>query len=202
MSDYLWDKTGETDAEVERLEELLGAFAHEPRALVLPAVAPRRANLTRPAWLAVAAALLLALLAGAFVALRQPATREARQARSQTPPPAPPSDPSDAAAPDAPAPPVTDERVASGTHLKPRRQREGRRQKKAAANAVGVKPAEEAEGEGRREVAASLARGFSVKAQLVNALRLTGTKLKEVQRKTLGSDEHGSAFAGERNRSR
>lgn len=199
MSDYLWDKTGETDAEVERLEELLGGFAHEPRPLELPAGAPQRASWTRPAWLAVAAALLLALLAGAFVALRQPARQEVQQAGSRTPPAATPPD---LAAPDAPAPPVPDERVAFETPLKSRRQREGRPKRKATTDAVQVKPVEEAEGEGRREVAASLARGFSVKAQLVNALRLTGTKLKEVQRKTLGSDEHGSAFAGERNRSR
>ncbi|HLM57088.1 MAG TPA: hypothetical protein VK422_13315, partial [Pyrinomonadaceae bacterium] len=138
---------------------------------------------------------------------RRPAARESQQAGSQAPSPAPPSY---VAAPDAHAPPAPDERVAFETPSKPRRERqtpsparEGRRQKRAAAaNAVYVKPAEEAEGEGRSEVAASLARGFSVKAQLVNALRLTGTKLKEVQKKTLGSDEHGSAFAGERNRSR
>ncbi|HEV2864678.1 MAG TPA: hypothetical protein VGX48_27005 [Pyrinomonadaceae bacterium] len=196
MSDYLWDKTGETDAEVERLEELLGAFAHEPRPLELPAEGPRRASRTRPAWLAVAAALLLALLAGAFVALRRPAVRESQQAASQAPAPAPPADVS------TPAPPVHDERVAFETPLKPRRQHEVRPKRKTAASAVYVKPAEEKEGEGDGQVAASLVRGFSVKAQLVNALRLTGTKLKEVQRKTLGSDEHGSAFAGERNGSR
>jgi len=37
MSDYLWDKKGEPDAEVARLETLLGTFAHEPRRLELPA---------------------------------------------------------------------------------------------------------------------------------------------------------------------
>lgn len=199
MSDYLWDKTGETDAEVERLEELLGAFAHEPRALELPAGAPRRAGSARPAWLAAAAALLLALLAGAFVATRQAARQEVRQAGSRTPPAATPPD---LAAPPTPAPQVGDEKVAFETPARPRRRQIPRQPRKATANAVDVKPAEEAEGGGRREVAASLARGFSVKAQLVNALRLTGTKLKEVQKKTLGSDEHGSAFAGERNRSR
>lgn len=39
MSDYLWDKKGEPDAEVARLETLLGTFAHEPRRLELPAEA-------------------------------------------------------------------------------------------------------------------------------------------------------------------
>jgi hypothetical protein len=76
MSDYLWDKTGEPDAEVERLEELLGSFGHQPRALELPSEAaprvtpfkqPRR---FRPALLA-AAALILVVLAGALVVLRR-----------------------------------------------------------------------------------------------------------------------------------
>ena len=38
MSDYLWDKKGEPDAEVARLEALLGAFRHEPRRLELPLI--------------------------------------------------------------------------------------------------------------------------------------------------------------------
>ncbi|MCA1619345.1 MAG: hypothetical protein LC795_08565 [Acidobacteria bacterium] len=37
MSDYLWDKTGETDEEVERLEALLAPLAHKARTLALPA---------------------------------------------------------------------------------------------------------------------------------------------------------------------
>jgi hypothetical protein len=86
MSDYLWDKTGEPDAEVERLEALLGAFGHAPRALELPASsatpAPRpsrlfglrgrlrTSSLFAPVGLAAAAALLLAFLIGAATLLR------------------------------------------------------------------------------------------------------------------------------------
>ncbi|MDT7779523.1 MAG: hypothetical protein QOC99_2035, partial [Acidobacteriota bacterium] len=39
MSDYLWDKSGEPEAEVERLEELLGSLRHTPRMLELPSEA-------------------------------------------------------------------------------------------------------------------------------------------------------------------
>ena len=39
MSDYLWDKTGEPEADVARLEALLGRFGHEPRPLDLAAEA-------------------------------------------------------------------------------------------------------------------------------------------------------------------
>ena len=66
MSDYLWDKTGEADPEVERLEEMLGAFAHRPRPLELPAkvgARPRRFTLSQ---LAAAAALLL-LIGGVYM---------------------------------------------------------------------------------------------------------------------------------------
>lgn len=83
MSDYLWDKKGDTDAEVARLEALLGAFAHEPRRLELPAevappeprstwLSPFASRLFAPAALAAAAALLVAsvLVASAFLRTR------------------------------------------------------------------------------------------------------------------------------------
>ena len=36
-SDYLWDKTGEPDPEVQELEEILGALRYQPRPLDIPA---------------------------------------------------------------------------------------------------------------------------------------------------------------------
>ena len=36
MSDYLWDKTGEPEEDVARLEQLLGTLRYEPRPLELP----------------------------------------------------------------------------------------------------------------------------------------------------------------------
>lgn len=113
MRDYLWDKTGEPDAEVERLEALLGDFGHAPRPLELPAGAapslrrpslfllPGRLGASRlfsPAGLAAAAALLLASLLCAAALLRArvateergDAARVTRQGvRRETPPDAP-----------------------------------------------------------------------------------------------------------------
>jgi hypothetical protein len=111
MSDYLWDKTGEPDAEVERLEVLLGALGHAPRPLELPAeVVPSRrpsprlfglpgrlsaSRLFAPAGLAAAAALLLASLLGAAALLRARVETEGKGAaasetrrgvRRETPP--------------------------------------------------------------------------------------------------------------------
>ncbi len=42
MSDYLWDKTGEPDAETERLENLLGQLRFQPTPFDLPAELPAR----------------------------------------------------------------------------------------------------------------------------------------------------------------
>ena len=79
MSDYLWDKTGEPEADVAELENLLGALKYEPRPLEIPADAmPTPAiTATRPATifsrprLAIAASLILTLLAGAWFVTRQ-----------------------------------------------------------------------------------------------------------------------------------
>lgn len=77
MSDYLWDKKGEADPDVERLEHLLGGLRHRPRALTLPhaeASAPRHSVFTRKRFrlfrhVAFAAALALAVVAGGLVAV-------------------------------------------------------------------------------------------------------------------------------------
>jgi hypothetical protein len=86
MSDYLWDKTGEADPEVERLEELLGGLRFQPRTFEVPTTlpfAPRRAK-HAPAhysWsrLAVAASLLLTLLVGAWLIVSKQRTTNAPQ---------------------------------------------------------------------------------------------------------------------------
>lgn len=94
MSGYLWDKTGEPEEDVERLEELLGEFRHRPRALELPVesdahahAGPRAPRLLRAVGFAVAAALLLVFTAGALALLRRGAgdvRREPAQAASQS----------------------------------------------------------------------------------------------------------------------
>jgi hypothetical protein len=92
MSDYLWDKTGEPDAEVERLEELLGGLRFQPRTFEVPATlpfAPRRATPVRAPFnwsrLAVAASLLFTLLFGAWLIVSKQRTVNAPQVVHQTP---------------------------------------------------------------------------------------------------------------------
>jgi len=94
MSDYLWDKNGARDAEVERLESLLGQLRHRPRPLALPdeltamraqaglhALPARRRF--RTSWLAFAATLLLAFVALALALLRTGANGSNVQTASQ-----------------------------------------------------------------------------------------------------------------------
>jgi hypothetical protein len=78
MSDYLWDKTGEPEEDVEQLENLLGALKYQTRPLDIPSSAMPTAVKARPATvffsrprLAIAASLLLTLLAGTWFVTRQ-----------------------------------------------------------------------------------------------------------------------------------
>ncbi len=68
--DYLWDKTGEPDPEIERLEKLLSRYRHQPRRIDWT-----RVSLPSPArwrWLAAAAVLVVAMGAGLWLATRPP----------------------------------------------------------------------------------------------------------------------------------
>lgn len=211
MSDYLWDKTGDGDAEVERLEELLGAFGYSPRELELPtaeAAPPPRASFLhsrrfRPALLAAAAALLLMMLAGALVVLRQNGTGDvdsSRQAAGREAKDAPP--PKESAAPREESTPTVaperrDERVEQHNapmkkavppdfrqaNLKERRQK-----------SPGVAAQKESTAPASPEQQAA-------KERLVYALRLASAKLNEVQRMTRGDETPRHALQ-ERNRTR
>ncbi|HWR54251.1 MAG TPA: FecR domain-containing protein [Bryobacteraceae bacterium] len=64
MNDYLWDRSGSPDPEVERLERVLGMLRHRNGAVAAPVV-----SATRRRWLPVAAA---AAVIGAAIALQWP----------------------------------------------------------------------------------------------------------------------------------
>jgi hypothetical protein len=62
--DYLWDKTGEPDPEIQELEEILGTLRYQPKPLEIPQdIVPRRRQRSYFPVLAIAASILLALLA-------------------------------------------------------------------------------------------------------------------------------------------
>lgn len=107
MNDYLWDRKGDAEEDVARLETLLGALAHRPRPLELPAEAApsesqpakllpfvsrlRASRLFAPA-LAAAAVLLVAAVLVASLSLRmakdqRTAPREVELGMLTPPPP-------------------------------------------------------------------------------------------------------------------
>ena len=86
--DYLWDKTGQPDPEIQQLEEILGTLRYQPKPLALPEDlrVPQRRNYFP--LLAIAASLLLALLAGGiWLRVRSRNDAPPQQARVESPTP-------------------------------------------------------------------------------------------------------------------
>ncbi len=69
---YLWDKAGEPDEEVQHLESLLSEFRYQPRPLVLPEATPKKMifSYTNLRYAAIAAVALLALGVGIWLSNR------------------------------------------------------------------------------------------------------------------------------------
>ena len=85
--DYLWDKSGEPDPEIQKLEEILGTLRYQPQALNLP----RRRNYLP--LLAIAATVVMALLAGGLwtqIQTNEPIIPAVAISTPKTPPTTPP----------------------------------------------------------------------------------------------------------------
>jgi hypothetical protein len=92
--DYLWDKTGQPDPEIQQLEEILGRLRYQPKPLVLPddVRVPRRRNYFP--LLAIAASILLAIVAGSiWLRVRSRNEVPPQQAQVETPLPTLPEAP-------------------------------------------------------------------------------------------------------------
>jgi hypothetical protein len=183
MSDYLWDRSGEPDKEIQELEELLAPLGYQPRPLQLPAdVAPERRRRLYPA-LAIAATIALAALAlGLWLAVNQQSAVQPSQAKvtpAQSPEPM-------AAIPPAPLP-KEPEIVATIP-------------KRPAHQSVHYFPARTAAQRGRNgyrapqpgaESIASMTEaeeGEAAKEQLLTALRIVSVKLNHAQQRTQGGN--------------
>src|SRR5215813_1305727 len=87
--DYLWDKTGQPDPEIQKLEEILGTLRYQPKPLELPEQLPASRRWNYVPLLAIAASLLLALAAGGiWLRVRSEHASQPQQARV-VPTPAP-----------------------------------------------------------------------------------------------------------------
>ena len=159
--DYLWDKSGEPDPQIQELEEVLGTLRYQPKALDIPPemLTPRRRNY----WplLAIAASVLLALIAAS--AWFRVHTRDAKQ-------------PVEASVTPAPAKEITPQ--APPTDSNPLPEKPANREVVAVNRKRRSRPAPAALPKQEQEEA------LAAKEQLMIALRLTSEKLSLVHRKT------------------
>ncbi len=71
--DYLWDKTGEPDPDIEQLEHVLGVLRYQPQPLEIPAGLQINRNRSALPGFAVAAAIAITILAvGLWTGLNRP----------------------------------------------------------------------------------------------------------------------------------
>ena len=80
--DYLWDRSGQPDPEVQQLEEILGELRYQPRPLEIPA--DLKTAVSRFNFYAIAAAVaMIALGLGAWLAIQKQGTQVATVPQSQ-----------------------------------------------------------------------------------------------------------------------
>lgn len=190
--DYLWDRSGEPDPEIVKLEQALGRLRHQPKAEALPQLAPVR----RPFFpaLAAAAVILLVLAGGLWLALRRSINEENNSPRlviarpvpdllSLTKPPAflnnsnaPVSQPDQPTATINPAQNImrkgTPRRLSAGTQIVP-----------VIAQRV----------RSRRSEAETMREGEEATEKVMMALRFASSKLNLVQKKIQVNKDGGPA---------
>ncbi|HWS98901.1 MAG TPA: hypothetical protein VN256_01420 [Pyrinomonadaceae bacterium] len=202
--DYLWDKTGEADPEIERLEQKLSSlrFKRPAEPLPLPAAAPRnlfRLSFPRPA-LAAAATLLVLLLAGGLwlgLSRRTASTNDQDAVATGTAPEEkriaqPESGPRPPIGPELP-PNVTGPRGGEIAQTAPQqapvvRPRPQRRPPAGARQLIVHRRAPRSVSPRQEELAR---RGEEAKEQLIKALHIAGDRLNKVQKKIQDNQEQG-----------
>jgi hypothetical protein len=190
--DYLWDKTGEPDAEIERLEKQLGQlrFKRPTRPLSLPETTRWTSKLSFSPALAIAATLLLLLLAGGlWLSLRRPVSTggknlaETNAIKDENPGeqvvsgPRPPIGPE--VSPNNKKQQPTKLTASVPVETASRRNILSRRHS-ASRQMVARLPENKVTATPRRE---EMARGENAKAQLILALHIASDKLNAVQKK-------------------
>ena len=169
--DYLWNKSGEPDKEVQALEELLGTLRYQPRELVVPRDVQmgRSRNVHRALAIAAALAFILAGL-GVWRSLQR---NQRDELKTQTSSPAAGVNDAAPVTGSAPAEVAQTHQHPSMVQQRSRRPMLDRRQRVArhSGNEMRLSPAEIAQAE-------------SAKQQLMLALRVTSAKLSLVQKRT------------------
>ena len=84
--DYLWDRTGKPDPEIQRLEEILGTLRYQPRPLEIPAGVSTGRNRYFSRVLAIAAAVaLIALGLSVWMAMQRRSNPDFARTKSGPP---------------------------------------------------------------------------------------------------------------------
>lgn len=184
--DYLWDKTGEADLEIQHLERVLGSLRHTRTSKDLPAIdiRPRPRPRVLPKMMAIAATLAFAVLAlGVFIALQRQAKKsEANDANvAMVNPVEPPQavEPSEAPTKEVVAP--QDQNPASAL---------------VKVSNAGAKPTAKfirrrSVNRGREAYENEQAEGLLAKERLLKALEITSSNLSVVQKKVRGREGLG-----------
>ena len=174
---YLWDRSGEPDPEIQKLEELLGTLRYQPRPLKIPAhinVAKRRNYFS----LAIAAAIALLIIGAALwfqISRSQPKpVLEAGGNPQAEPPKAPPTE-----SQQQPEQTVNVGNENDNQKLTPPRRRP------PATNLVAVNKPREKRVQTREPVLTPAEQ--AEKEQVLLALRLVSAKLNIAQRKVTGA---------------
>ena len=167
---YLWDRTGQPDKELQQLEELLGELRYQPRPLQIPNnISVGRSRSFIPA-LAIAATLLFAVAIGLWLNLNRRSAPRPEQARDDRSAQTNSSQPKTGAS----------ENRSAATKETPKPNGPAQRQTVARSFAVKKRPRTLIN---QPELTAQ---ELAQKEQLVFALRMVSAKLNVAQRKTQG----------------
>ena len=171
---YLWDRTGEPDAEVQQLEELLRPLRYQPRPLEIPAtVNTRRRRTFIP--LAIAAAIALLMVgAGLWMRFANSNPKQMVQAKSGPQPSAPSQN--------QPASPESVVNYSAPQIQTPKLPKERR----VNQGLVASKPRRSIESPSQSPAPALTEEELAQKEQVLIALRLVSVKLNLAQRKAQG----------------
>jgi cytoskeletal protein RodZ len=168
---YLWDRTGEPDPEIQKLEELLGELRYQPQPLHIPAniTVGRKRSFFVPMTIAAAIIMVAILSALWFQFSRKPdaPTLQSKQA---------PVTPTNVTQPES-----SPEQETAAVKDQPKEQKP-RRQLNRSLLATNKRPVTKREVSAPRLTPEELAE----KEQVLVALRLVSAKLNLAQRKTVG----------------
>ena len=177
--DYLWDRSGEPDPELQKLEEILGTLKYQPRPLQIPdelQIGQRRRFF--PALAIAASIALFALLLGLGFYFNRRAIAPQLQAKTGSQPNQKVNQAAPVTAPEKQPAPAG---VVEDPAKPPKRQRESNR----ALVAIKRRPLIR-RGPSQPELTAE---ELAEKEQLLTALRLVSAKLNVAQRRTQGAPQ-------------